>query len=152
MEANWNTVLKQMRTKGRFETDIDGCFTAARVALFSSFPVCSRPSYLALSLPKKRHPISHIEAKPCRTFCVFFWGASRIRSGKLVYFLDRFLFAAGRSGERRGITSDGWSRELMKGRLPGFASGASGWQVCGWVCTCACSNKLRLILKRHPEC
>jgi hypothetical protein len=45
--------------------------------------------------------------------------------------LDRFyLQPADEEKGEEGITSDGWSGELMKGRLQGFANGASGRKIC----------------------
>lgn len=63
-----------------------------------------------------------------------------IHSGRFVYSVNRFcLQLADQERGEEGITSDGWSGELMKGRLRGFANGASGRKICGWISTRGCS-------------
>ena len=68
-------------------------------------------------------------------------------SQRFVYSLDRFcLQPAAQERVEEGITSDGWSGELMRGRLRGFANGASGRKICGWISTSGCS-----LLQKWPE-
>ena len=68
-------------------------------------------------------------------------------SQRFLYSLDRCCLqpAAPERGEE-GLTSDGWSGELMRGRLQGFANGASGRKICGWISTSGC-----LLLQKWPE-
>ena len=70
-----------------------------------------------------------------------------IHSQRFVYSLGRFCLqpAAQERGEE-GITSDGWSGGLMRGRLQGFANGASGRKICGWISTSGCS-----LLQKWPK-
>lgn len=94
---------------------------------------------------KAASPFPSLSYDPCRPFPQTPQSSLDYPFRKVCLFLRQILFATGRSGEER-ITSDGWSGELMKGRLQGFAGGASGCNVCGWFSTSGCS-----LLQKWPQ-
>lgn len=101
---------------------------------FLSFHWWPRPFHLAISSAKgkaeKGSPLPSSNYDPCRPYLWIPQSSHVYPFWKVYLFLRQILLATGRSGEE-GITSDGWSGELMKGRLQGFANGASGRKICG---------------------
>lgn len=92
-------------------------------------------------------PLPRSSSDLCRPFPHVPQSSRFIHSQRFVYSLGSFCLqpAAQERGEE-GITSDGWSGGLMRGRLQGFASGASGRKICGWISTSGCS-----LLQKWPK-
>lgn len=98
-----------------------GFFIAAKGCLIFFLP--HQPLTLQPCSQSAREKVAPptLNPKPCRTFCVFSPAASLVHSGRLVYSLARVLFAAGRSGERRGRNYLGWlERRTNEGKAPGL--------------------------------
>lgn len=113
--------------------------------------------FFVLCLPLTSQPCSQsghekvapptLKPKPRRASCMFSPAASLVHSGRFVYSLARVLFAAGRSGERRGRNYLGWlERRTNEGKAPGLCQWGI-WLENLWTN----QHKRMLIVKTNPK-
>lgn len=101
-----------------------------------AFPSWSQSCHREGVRGRDRQSLPRTALSPADPTRIYVRAAHSLHSGRFVSFLARFyLPPADQEREEEGITSDGWSGELMKGRLQGFANGAAGRKICGWIST-----------------